>query len=236
MKPKKALKFITIFAGGFLIAPLLIYFYQFNKGLATTDQAWANFGSYFGGVTAAVFSFASFISVLYGLVRAEDIRISENEEKHIFALIDLLGRHKSFMHCYIFNEDLYSSQVVERYIQSFFNFAIPMENGMNVTFSPVPYISLENSVSVYCNQIIYIIEYIQGTSNKLKYMELFLSQLPETDRQCIVSQKLDFFEQHPEIRKKFMEDKKYNSIKNVKSKVEEAIKAWGASLSTSHGA
>ncbi|EIE01007.1 hypothetical protein [Leptospira licerasiae] len=227
MKPKKILKLITLFAVGFLVVPLILYFYQFNMGLATTDQAWANFGSYFGGVTAAVFSFASFVSVLYGLVRAEDVRTSENEEKHIFALIDLLGRHKSFMHCYVLQEDLHSSQVVERYNQAFYNFAIPTVDGINISFSPVPYFSLENSVSVYCNLIIYILEYIDTTSNKLKYTEIFLSQLSETDRQCVVSQNIDFFEKHPEIRRKLIVENKYVSIKNIKSKVDEVIKAWG---------
>lgn len=228
MKTRKVLKYITIFSLIILITPLVLYFYKFNEGLSSNDQAWSSFGSYFGGVSAALFSFASFISVLYGLIRNEDIRISENEEKHLLTLIDLLGRHKSFIHCRTAEEDLYSSQVVERYNNMLFNISIIDKNVMSSIIPP--YIQLDSSVNVYCNLIIYIFEYIFKTSNVQKYMDLFLSQLSESDRTCVVAKKISFFEDQKGFMEKLMSEKQFITLKNMKTKADVEVNNFGKSF------
>ncbi len=93
-----------------------------------------------------------------------------------------------------------------------------------------PYIQLDSSVNVYCNLIIYIFEYIFKTSNVQKYMDLFLSQLSESDRTCVVAKKISFFEDQKGFMEKLMSEKQFITLKNMKTKADVEVNNFGKSF------
>lgn len=70
-----------------MLSILYFYFSIFHYGFSRSNADWANFGSFFGGVYGTIFSFFSFVALLYSLnvtQKNNKKQIEFNERQNIF--------------------------------------------------------------------------------------------------------------------------------------------------------
>lgn len=80
-----AIAIILIISG--MLSILYFYFSIFHYGFSRSNTDWASFGSFFGGVYGTIFSFFSFIAVLYSLnvtQKNNKQQVEFNERQNIF--------------------------------------------------------------------------------------------------------------------------------------------------------
>lgn len=75
--------------------PFLFYFFYFHNGLSPNDQNWANFGTFVGGIITSVFSFTSFILVLYMYSRSIEDKRADEKTTLFFKHLDLIENCRS---------------------------------------------------------------------------------------------------------------------------------------------
>ena len=78
----KKIAFILVIVFSFLsfTTPLIIYLIHFNNGFSSLNEDWGNFGSFYGGIISSVFSFISFLALLYTIyIQQTEIGITKKE-------------------------------------------------------------------------------------------------------------------------------------------------------------
>jgi len=70
------------------LTPFFVYFINFNDGFAEDQNYWGAFGSYIGGLVSSIFSFLSFIALLYTISNSkkelQQTKNRINEDNKIF--------------------------------------------------------------------------------------------------------------------------------------------------------
>ncbi len=77
------------------IVPVTMYFMTFTGGISDNDQNWANFGTFIGGVITSVFSYISFILVLYTFLKSNEDKKKDEETTLFFNYLGMLNNCKS---------------------------------------------------------------------------------------------------------------------------------------------
>jgi hypothetical protein len=68
------LKIIVILSFFALLTPFCFYFYYFNGPISFEDSSWANFGTFIGGILSSIFSFSSFVLLVYTLLQDKETK------------------------------------------------------------------------------------------------------------------------------------------------------------------
>mgnify|MGYP000897106573 CR=1 FL=1 len=237
---------IIIFTG-----PFIFYFSVFSNGVSNDYNSWGSFGSYVGGVVSSIFSFASFLAVLYSFNLSNKEKISGKEEKRIFQFLDLLKETRTNLYYKMNNTQEYKGeQVVIQYSGWYSDVSFATQkyrngdthiNGMKITPANnglyFRYIFLREPLESFMKIIKFSYEYIMHLKalNMSYYFELVSAVLTNQDKQAFMYYEYDFLEKNDILQKYFYKNEKgKETIKNMKNIATEYIKLVEKSLSTSN--
>jgi len=204
------MRVIVVLASIVFLMPFVVYSIYFNGGVSNIDQAWANFGSFIGGIGSTIFSFAGFIAV----ISTFNIQKKDNEEEkamaNIFKYLELIniGR-QNLSFSFLGNEAITGEVVIERFNGMIAYLSakkqdLKVKNNMdleafekenpNIKSEVLRYEILRYSVEGYANLIEKAMNYIDKIRvEKSEYLDILFSQLTNTEKAFIVIMKPDLF-------------------------------------------
>ena len=206
------------------VGPFVLYFTVFNNGFSDDHYSWGSFGSYIGGLISSVFSFASFLAILYSFNRSNKDKLSNDEEKRVFQYLDLIKESRNNLYCKINETQEYKGQeLIMAYSASYANISVncsrykkrgisianmketPEYNGICVN-----HIFLTQSIESFMIIIKLSYEYILNLKelNKTYYLELISSVLTNQDKMAFMYYQYDFLESNVILQKYIYEDEK----------------------------
>jgi hypothetical protein len=229
---------ITVFS-----IPFIIYFSMFSNGLSDDHNYWGSFGSYIGGLVSSIFSFASFLAVLYSFNRSEKEKYMLDEEKRIFQYLELIKESRDNLYCIVNEKQEYKGQqLITAYCASYasisFNNSELKKRGITLDiFSKMPefngicvnHLFLSNSIDSFMKLVKLSFEYILNLKalNKAYYLELVSSVLTNQDKQAFMHYGYDFMEENNIIEKYIYEDENQKKgIKNMKDAAQDFIRQF----------
>ncbi len=204
------MRVIVVLASIVFLMPFVVYFIYFNGGVSNIDQAWANFGSFIGGIGSTIFSFAGFIAVISTFNIQKKDKEEEKAMANIFKYLELIniGR-QNLSFSFLGNEAITGEVVIERFNGMIAYLSakkqdLKAKNNMdleafekenpNIKSEILRYEILRYSVEGYANLIEKAINYIDKIRvEKSEYLDILFSQLTNTEKAFIVIMKPDLF-------------------------------------------
>jgi hypothetical protein len=116
---KNTLRIIVALSFLALITPFCIYFYFFNGPISNEDANWANFGTFIGGILSSIFSFTSFIVLIYTLLQDKETKRKEIYFEYL-KLVNIFAIKINDLLSTIVNIDKYSRHLLGHTNVNFF--------------------------------------------------------------------------------------------------------------------
>jgi hypothetical protein len=192
------IKIIVVTAFVLFTLPLIAYRWIFNGSITDNDQNWSNFGSFWGGVGGAIFSFASFMALILTYSQSVRDKKADDEINQFFQLLELLGSTEDRLYFKTSEQAFRGRETISRYIllankiSGYYNSAIErnlMEDIKGLTKNPIgilistatlsEYTSVGIAIKRYIDLIEIVISHIimNKTIFNEVYIRLFLAQI-----------------------------------------------------------
>jgi len=199
-----------------------MYISTFNGGISADHSKWSEFGSFFGGIFSAIFSFASFITLIYIFISEKEERAKENEENLFFTYMNIFHNAKNNISLRIDDEQLVGLQVISKYIQTFglMEKIIREKNSgeyiiiglMNYNYRELfeKYSLCKLAIEPFLNTLKIIISKLNDLSriNSTDYQKILFSQLTAGEKLSLLVIDFDYFNNDEIIANIGMSDSK----------------------------
>lgn len=215
------------------IIPIVFYAASFPYGLSNNDQSWANFGSFFGGTVTSVFSFISFVLILYTFLKTTEDKENDDKVSMFFRYVEMLSFCKENVSVNFGNKSRKGQEVFSDFSGIVASMSFPQVQTIALKSNRsqedeaifqkhyTDYLFYRNSIRQFTNLLSIAFKFVEseGGEKKDMFFDVLVSQLSEQEVMAfgIINHKTISQELRDKV---FINPSHFNAIKNMAEKSE----------------